>query len=284
MKYTLILTSQDREYFLSRFFGSAAQNSKTFAGEIEIIFINQGAKSYRHFWENIKNISVKELFTGRKSLSEARNIGLEHAAGEIIAFPDDDCWYPPKLLSNISNYFEANPAITALCVNVFDPYVAKSYGSRPLNLIKKITPSNLFTLPISVGLFVRSAKIKETGLKFDETLGAGTKYGSGEETEFINRLMVSGASIQYNGTFSVYHELPNETALTPEKAYRYGIGFGHLSKRLIFQGHLVIFLYFLSIICRSLAGALLFWRNQRQSQAYLARFRGAITGFLSIQN
>src|SRR5215472_5711239 len=34
-------------------------------------------------------------------LSKARNVGLPHAKDDIIAFPDDDCWYPVQLLADI---------------------------------------------------------------------------------------------------------------------------------------------------------------------------------------
>ena len=49
------------------------------------------------------------------SLSKARNIMFEHAISsgifeqcEVIAFPDDDCWYPDNNLSEIFNLFKNN--------------------------------------------------------------------------------------------------------------------------------------------------------------------------------
>lgn len=34
-------------------------------------------------------------------LSRARNLGLRHVSGSIVAFPDDDCWYPDGLLRRV---------------------------------------------------------------------------------------------------------------------------------------------------------------------------------------
>ncbi len=37
--------------------------------------------------------------------SFARNLGLSKATGDIILFPDDDCWFPPELLtSNFTSF------------------------------------------------------------------------------------------------------------------------------------------------------------------------------------
>ena len=43
-----------------------------------------------------------------KNVSAARNAGLDAASGEIIAFPDDDCWYPPDLLNQVDDWFREN--------------------------------------------------------------------------------------------------------------------------------------------------------------------------------
>ena len=47
-----------------------------------------------------------------KGVSRARNKGLQKASGEIIAFPDDDCWYSQGLLLEvIDRWFRDHPLI-----------------------------------------------------------------------------------------------------------------------------------------------------------------------------
>src|SRR2546427_827401 len=38
-----------------------------------------------------------------KGLSRARNVGMRQIGGDVVAFPDDDCWYPPHLLEWVRN-------------------------------------------------------------------------------------------------------------------------------------------------------------------------------------
>ena len=45
----------------------------------------------------------------QKGLSRSRNEALAFAQGEIICFPDDDCWYPPILLPHGSTARSSKP-------------------------------------------------------------------------------------------------------------------------------------------------------------------------------
>jgi len=47
----------------------------------------------------------------QKGLSRSRNEALAFAQGEIICFPDDDCWYPPNLLIEVDRRMRENPLI-----------------------------------------------------------------------------------------------------------------------------------------------------------------------------
>src|SRR5690349_10889036 len=56
---------------------------------------------------------IRHCRSGR-GLSRARNVGLPAATGDVIAFPDDDCWYPPDLLQQVAAIFSENPAVDGI--------------------------------------------------------------------------------------------------------------------------------------------------------------------------
>lgn len=69
--------------------------------ELEVIIIDDGSV------DNTKDILkpyvdqgiIKYIFQEPRGVSAARNLGIQHANGELIAFQDaDDIWYPNKLL------------------------------------------------------------------------------------------------------------------------------------------------------------------------------------------
>src|SRR5262245_59305874 len=41
--------------------------------------------------------------------SRAFNVGLASVTGDIIAFPDDDCWYDANVLERVISFFGSNP-------------------------------------------------------------------------------------------------------------------------------------------------------------------------------
>ena len=44
-------------------------------------------------------------------LSRARNAGLRHVQADLVAFPDDDCWYPPDLLERVTRVLAERPLL-----------------------------------------------------------------------------------------------------------------------------------------------------------------------------
>lgn len=274
-KIYLIVTSQDdNRNNILRLFTSIAQSEQK--KRIKVVFIDQ-AKT------NLSNDLKKDLILLHKkiekklALSKARNIGIslikdEIREEDIIAFPDDDCWYSNDVLTHISYFFETNRTIDVLCTNVYDPFKNKTYGNRPLGKIIRIKSSNLFRLPISVGIFIKiSNNLNE--IWFDEGLGAGMWAGSGEETDLIHRLLVSKSKIIYNGNFKVYHEIG--IINNPSKERSYGRGFGRVIGLIIKRKSFSVIIELIKVLIYSLIGLVIFPKN---SNKYIYRVLGIFEG------
>ncbi len=63
---------------------------------------------------------IHHLRTLAGGVSQARNAGLQHAGGDVLAFPDDDCRYPPDLLRRAAEFFAKHPEIGGLAGRLVD--------------------------------------------------------------------------------------------------------------------------------------------------------------------
>lgn len=277
MRFSLITTGGERPVELRRFCDSvAAQGSHL----VELVFINQSAMPCRLADAGYSfPLTVVEI-GHRIPLSRARNIGLKGKLGDVCAFPDDDCWYPPNLLERVDDWFARHPALSVLCTNVFDPVAGRPYGNRPVGIQCPVTFRNLFRLPISVGIFVRTPALRAVGLYFDEQLGAGTRLGSGEESEILARLLSQGFKAAYDGSISVYHSCDDLGSLNPSRTEAYALGFGHLNRRMLLMRRFAVFPFYVEVILRSLGGAVLHLSDTSRRSNYIARARGAMRGLL----
>ena len=275
---SLILTGGSRPTELDRFFDSLRNQAG--GPEIEVIFVNQGHYDAPARCRGAERIRLRVVEMGeRVPLSVARNAGLKSGVrGEIVAFPDDDCWYPPDLVDRLLLCFAEEPQVDGFCLNVFDPVLDRSYGGRPLGIECAITDHNLFRLPISVGIFLRRETLDRAGCHFDESLGAGSPIGSGEETELLARVLAGGGKLRYNGNLSVFHPSDYLDAGDPRKLMQYGAGFGYLNKKLIRQGRAGVIPFLAIALIRSVGGAIYHWRRAGLRRCYWARAKGIVVG------
>lgn len=170
--------------------------------------------------------------TRKKGLSKARNLGLEYCRGDILAFPDDDCGYPEDLLARVAERLASRPeldGLTGRSVGSQGETSSGRFSTRP----GPVDKLNVWSRGISFAIFVRSRGVR--GLRFDETLGvgAGTSWGSGEETDYLLRLLERGGEIHYDPELTVAHpaSIPPYDAKARRKAYVYGCGMGYLLRR-----------------------------------------------------
>jgi glycosyltransferase involved in cell wall biosynthesis len=158
--------------------------NQTYQGYIEIIIIDDSKlsnqdKIKREFSALLKikkNRKINYIHKGKKEGSPlARNIGIEKAKGEFIAFlDDDDLWLPEKIEKQIK-IFENNDNVALVICYSLD----KRFGHERINKPPKIVSHGIvlksFNLSSSSSYLVRKMTIDNVG-GFDITLPSAQEY------------------------------------------------------------------------------------------------------------
>ena len=79
-------------------------NGQTFR-DFEVIVVDSGEEQSDHLYK-ISNFKLKYIYNKNVGAAKARNIGIKHARGEIIAFTDDDCQPDADWLENAKKHFD----------------------------------------------------------------------------------------------------------------------------------------------------------------------------------
>ena len=251
MKFSLILATIGRELELAHCLASIAAQSHT---NIQLIIVDQN-----------RDDRVDQLIAGvdwpfelhhlrcAPGLSRARNVGLREVTGEVVAFPDDDCWYEPDLLAQVMQELTRRPACDGLSGRSIDEAGRPSDPCFPLKA-GVLDAYSVWTSAISYAIFLRRAVCDAVG-PFDESLGVGaqTPFGSAEETDYLLRAMASGAKLEYIPSLTVHHPNKNQAAdaQARERTRRYAAGMGRVLTK-----HRYPLAYRAWVVARPLAGAL----------------------------
>jgi len=127
---------------------------------------------------------------GRVPLSTARNILLRQlaaqgaiAADTLVAFPDDDCWYPPGFLLQVATLFARHPELDFwFCRYASNPSQA-SFGEADPGVANS---ADIVRNASSNTIFMRGRVVTAIG-EFDEGLGVGTPMGGAEDLDYVLR-------------------------------------------------------------------------------------------------
>lgn len=210
-----------------------------------------------------------------RGLSRARNIGLQHLLGEVVAFPDDDCAYPADLLERVALRFSAAPTLDGITGRA----VGRDGRSSPSwkTDAARLTDDNLWNRAISFAIFLRRALITAVG-EFDPRLGlgAGTPWSSGEETDYLVRAVRSGALIEYDPELIVIHdEKPLTRSGFHARGFREGASVGYILRKHHYPARVTA-----RMLVRPVGGAALSLARLNTSGAafHAATLRGRILG------
>lgn len=199
LKFSLILATVGRTSELERFLTHLdAQSYRKF----ELILVDQNPDDrlvplILPYAERFPVIRCRSAI----GLSRARNLGLTRASGDIVAFPDDDCWYSNDLLEHVATLFRESPGADCITGRPIDSRVVGFHSSSgPVNR------QNVFRRGISYTIFIRDRAVSAVG-RFDESLGLGTESGriAAEETDYLIRALSASCSIFYHAELTVFH-------------------------------------------------------------------------------
>ena len=227
-QFSLVLSTKDRTSELRAFLESLDRQT---VRDFELIVSDQ----------NIDNrlTAVLKPFCDRFAvkyvrssggISRGRNAGLPLAEGRIVAFPDDDCWYPPQLLATVERLLHEHPEWDVVSGRSVDDAMRDTQG-RWLDCTMQANRHNVLRMGISYTIFARAEAVAATG-PFDESLGvgAGTPWGSGEETDFLLRAIAAGKTVIYTPEIFVHHKekVVDYSRRARDRQFAYSRGLGRV--------------------------------------------------------
>jgi glycosyltransferase involved in cell wall biosynthesis len=188
-----------------------------------------------------------------RGLSRARNAVLPQLRADVVAFPDDDCVYPPDLLERVATRIVELEGVTGR-----EPWWTAEAAV--------LTRENLWNRAISFTIFLRRTLVERVG-EFDERLGLPAS--SGEEIDYLIRALDAGAHIEYDPTLVVEH--PQKQVDLATVGARDGETIGYLLRKHRYPARLVT-----RMLLRPAAGVVL---DPRRARFHLATLRGRLQGY-----
>ena len=165
----------------------------------------EGAPAHRRF----------EAVEGAVSISGARNRQMKAASreapasgGDIVGFPDDDCWFPSGFLARLEAVFAARPALDLVvcrCARAPDTASFGAGDTRPVSAraVVRLSSSNT--------MFLRGSLLGPVG-GFDPALGLGTPSGGGEDTDYVIRAFLRSREAGFIDRALVGHPEPDRAS------------------------------------------------------------------------
>lgn len=273
VKFSLILCTLNRVDEICDFFSSLENQSFK---DFECIVVDQNDDdrlnvAIEHFQTKFP---IKYIKSDKKGLSISRNLGLTLVEGEVIAFPDDDCKYDVSTLKQVTCFFDSNPKVDILTINFSDPDTGGCFNKCQQQ--KLLSRTSYYHYTISIGIFVKYKNISD--LHFDEKLGVGCYFGSGEESDFVSNLLSIGYSACYDGGICIFHSLAVPQTNIESRSMKYNLGYGALMRKEICSRHKYVFMYsFCYGILIRLVAALL---PLKKRKLYYYSFKYRILGFI----
>lgn len=207
---TVILPTRDRPDDLRAALASLCGQDYP---EFEVVVMDQSddAASTRSVVEALGDARFTYVEHTRRGKSLALNDAIATSTARIIAFTDDDCEAPADWISRGVDVLEHEPSLGIVFGDVtaapHDPTAVwiPAIGFDAERTVRGPVTRHRDLLGMGANMFIRRAAIDALG-SFDEDLGPGGPLGTGEESEFVYRLLQDGRfALRQDPSLQVLH-------------------------------------------------------------------------------
>src|SRR5438132_2835991 len=196
-KIVLAVVTRDRAEQLARYLLPSLDNMLAAGHAVFVVDQSMDDSTERL----VRDVAGIRYLRSEPGISRARNVAIRVTEAPLLAFTDDDVRLFEGWLDSITRLFEANPDAGAVCGRG-----VRSDGTL-LPGVHAGTyrwPMNPFGLGHGFNIAFRRSLFDRVGL-FDEELGGGAPYASGEDTDMVYRAMRAGWSVVCSDEITVVH-------------------------------------------------------------------------------
>jgi GT2 family glycosyltransferase len=200
----------------------------------EIIVVNNGPH-FAAVEQVAQHHGARFVIELRRGVSRARNAGIRAATGSILAFLDDDSVADPNWLPFLLAPFR-DPQVLAVAGSVFaqtltDPvsrafdYLHRARFPESQRTVDGKAENGSFPMRSALvgnaNMAIRCEAFRRFGY-FDTRMGRGTRIGSGEEPDFLLRILLGGGRIVVEPAARILHRHSTEWSAVRRWAFRSG--------------------------------------------------------------
>lgn len=275
MKFSLILCTLNRPKELDSCVNSILNQTYD---NFEIIIIDQSDeenKKYIKFHDK-----VKYFHTNDRGLSHCRNLALSYVCGDYCCLMDDDAEFKSNTLFEIQRIIKLHKCdvVSGLIVdkNTNEKWM-KTMGDKDCF----VSFNNVFGCS-SASLTIKTSILKK--YRFDERLGAGNRWGCGEETDLLLRIMYDGYLIYYSPNIIIYHPKEQIADANLNKIYKYNLGYGaYFCKHIKIYNNKKMFFSLMYAIFKNIVAVILYLFTNKKRKYYIICIKGKVVGYFEFR-
>lgn len=198
------------------------------SGVSELIVVDQSdGTATRDALATLREPRLRYFHSELRGCSNGRNMGVDLARGDVIAFTDDDCRVAPDWAERLAQVFRRDPAAAVVCGTVHVPEELWTRGSASSFEPKtSVWQGSFGDWGITANLSVRRQVLDRVGC-FDPMLGVGGPLKSGGEPDLLFRVFRAGLKVVNAPEVVVEHlgvRAPGEASRALWRSYGLGTG------------------------------------------------------------